>query len=55
MDRFKELLFEYREGCLGSDGRAELAVYVDGDPDCLDAFVDAVSELRILRLELQRP
>lgn len=54
MTRFLELLFAYREGCLDPEGRGELAVYLDGDPDCLDAFVDVVSELRIRRLELER-
>jgi len=54
MDRFKDLLLEYREGCLDSEGRAELAVYLDSNPDCLDAFVELVSQLRIRRLELQR-
>jgi len=54
MDRFEELLAEYRDGILDVDGRAELALYLDGDPLCRDAFVELVSELRIRRLELGR-
>ena len=52
MDRFGELLADYREGALDAEGRAELALYVDSDQDCLEAFVDAVSEMRIRRLAL---
>jgi len=54
MLRFEELLAAYTLGCLDADGRAELADYVDSVPECLDAFVDVVSELRIRRLELAR-
>jgi len=54
MDRFDELLADYRDGVLDAQGRAELALYVDRDPDCRDAFVDVVSEVRIRRLALER-
>jgi hypothetical protein len=54
MDRFDELLANYRDGLLDADGRAELALYVDIDPDCRDAFVAAMSEQRIRRLALER-
>ena len=54
MDRFEELLNDYRAGALDAEGRAELAALIESDPDCLEAFIDAVSEQRIRRLALQR-
>jgi hypothetical protein len=54
MDRFDELLSNYGDGTLDAEGRAELGTLIDIDPDCLEAFLDAVSDLRIRRLELQR-
>jgi hypothetical protein len=54
MNRFDELLALYIEGRLDARGRAELAALVDADPDCLDLFVEVVSEQRIRRLALQR-
>jgi hypothetical protein len=54
MDRFDELLADFRDGLLDADGRAELALHVDRDPDCRDAFVELVSEQRIRRMTLQR-
>jgi len=54
MNRFDELLSSYLEGSLDADGRAELGSLIEADPDCLEAFLDAVRQLRIRRLELQR-
>jgi anti-sigma factor RsiW len=54
MDRFDELLSDYVHGSLDADGRVELGSLIETDPACLEAFLDAVSELRIRRLELQR-
>jgi len=54
MDRFGELLAEYRDGRLDAAGRAELGCWIDLDPACLEAFIELVSELRIRRLALQR-
>jgi anti-sigma factor RsiW len=51
MDRFDDLLNDYLDGTLDARGRAELAALVDADPDCLDAFVEVVSEQRIRRLQ----
>ncbi len=51
MDRFEELLADYALGTLDARGRAELAALVDSDPDCLDAFIDLVSDLRIRALQ----
>ena len=53
MGRFEDLLSRYREGCLSARERAELAEYVDRDPECLDAFLEVVSEQRIRRIVLQ--
>ncbi len=54
MDRFDELLLGYVDGTLGAVGRAELGSLIEADPDCLEAFLAAVSDLRIRRLELER-
>jgi len=54
MDRFDELLSKYLDGSLDAEDRRELGSRIEADPDCLEAFLDAVSELRIRRLELQR-
>jgi anti-sigma factor RsiW len=51
MNRFDELLMLYADGRLDARGRAELAALVDSDPDCLEAFIAVVSELRIQRLQ----
>lgn len=51
MDRFEELLADYIDGTLDARSRAELAALVDSDPDCLEAFIDVVSDLRIRRLQ----
>ena len=53
MCRFEDLLSRYEEGGLSARERAELAEYVDRDPDCRDAFLEAVSEQRIRRIALQ--
>lgn len=51
MDRFEQLLEDYADGTLDARGRAELALMVDSDPGCLEAFIDVVSNLRIRRLQ----
>jgi hypothetical protein len=53
MERFNQLLSLYEDEALDPAGRAELAACIDADPYCLEAFLDAVSEQRIRRLELQ--
>ena len=54
MERFDDLLASYGDGTLDAEGRAELGSLIETDPDCLEAFLDAVRDLRIRRLELQR-
>ena len=54
MNRFDELLSGYLDGSLDAGGRSELGSLIESDPDCLEAFLEAVSERRIRRLELQR-
>ncbi|MBV8880140.1 MAG: hypothetical protein JO332_09270 [Planctomycetaceae bacterium] len=51
MDRFEELLSDYQDGRLDPEGRRELGLLIDRDPVRLEAFLDAVREQRILRLE----
>lgn len=53
MGRFDDLLARYQEGRLSARERAELAEYVDRDPECLDAFLEVVSEQRIRRIVFQ--
>lgn len=53
MSRFEDLLSRYEDGSLSARERAELAEYVDRDPECLDALLEVVSEQRIRRLTLQ--
>lgn len=54
MDRFEELLADYRDGVLDAQGRAELGALIEFDSACLEAFIDLVSDQRIRRLTLQR-